>query len=137
MPTRALTDRRRGWKAAITKRGRAILHGAPRDTPIAAAIRADLDHRRVVTHPAPTGSGKSHAAAQVAARRDREGRCTPIAVPSRQLAEEARRRIAEFAPDAVAAGALAVVRGGRPRPADGIEDDEEAESLPEDTGEEG
>jgi hypothetical protein len=78
-------------------------------TPIAKSVLRDLQDRSVSQHIAPTGSGKSYAAAQVAALRCRRRLATLIAEPTIRLAEETIQRLHEIVPDAVAAGAVAPI----------------------------
>lgn len=78
---------------------------------IARAMLATLAGRRIALDIAPTGSGKSYAAAQVAAVRYRQDRATLLALPTIRLAEETVERLRGMVPDAFEQDLVATVYG--------------------------
>jgi hypothetical protein len=88
---------------------------------IARAMVEDLEASLVAVHVAPTGSGKSHSAAETAAILYLAGLATCIAVPTLRLAREMMARLRRLAPEAFEAGAVAQVCG-RHRPSIDRED---------------
>jgi hypothetical protein len=104
-------------------------------TPLSLVFAADLDARRVAFHKAPTGCGKSYAAAKVLAIRYRLGKATLVAVPTKRTAKEIGDWLREFAPDAFDADTVARVYGRMHLPVEGADlesdgDDDEADSYP-------
>jgi hypothetical protein len=102
-------------------------------TAIAQSMVRDLEDHLVSFHHAPTGSGKSYGVAQSAVVRYRIDLATLIAVPTIRVAKETMERLAEMAPDAVAADAIAPLFGRRPASIDG-ENDQDGDSDGDDSG---
>jgi hypothetical protein len=93
-------------------------------TAITRAFLEDLQERRSALHLAPTGSGKTYAAAQAAAIRYRAGLATLIAVPTIRLAEEVRALLESLVPEAFRLDEVAEVYGRHLPPSKAEEEDD-------------